>query len=293
MEQALGQLGSTISTINAKVETIRQKSSNYKKNIGSKLQQVLSQLQALRNNPKIANIQQTQQMLAQTQAELTKKTQELEQSNTKLTEVSNNLQMCQNQLQTVSKELEQRRQELANAQNAQSQNQEKIKTLEEQITQLTSEKTDLEDEFKSIQLEQNDLINKIAQINSLLVQQISTIDSLANELPDNDFSQEFKSIGDNIQAVVNLLNSSNPGPSNNTNGQGTGKKQVLYSNVSQRGIYGGKRRNKTKKHISKRRITNKKYKNYKKTIKGGYTYGKEDNSLRKSSYLVSSSSKHL
>jgi uncharacterized coiled-coil DUF342 family protein len=291
MEAALNGLGTTINSITGKVNAIKQRSTAYKQQIRTKLLEVVQQLQNLQNNQAFRDILQTKNQLDAARAELARKTQELQGVNQQLATATQQARELQDNLQRVTNELQQKNQELANLQQQnQTLNNEKNQ-LTQQVQELTREKTVIENQLRELQAQQEGLAQRLGEINGLLAQQIENIDTLANELPDNDFNEEFSSISNNIQAIINLINNPDQNrPPGDAQTYADVARRVNQGEIGRnsfnrqpgqrydRGYNGGKKTKRNKKYsrMTKRRRQN-----------GGYTYSAESANLKKHSSVVS------
>jgi hypothetical protein len=92
-----------------------------------------------------------------------------------------------------------------------------IQDLNNQIQELTKQKADLEGQYANAQQQSDSLIQKIGQINTTLARQIDLIDTIVAELGNLDnasdeVAMQFKAVGDNIMAIMNMLNENAAAP---------------------------------------------------------------------------------
>ena len=70
INDSLNQLKNTIDGSNKAVTNFRQMNAEFKKKLLTKIQDILTQIQGLTNNPNVQNIKVTQEQLLQTQTQL-------------------------------------------------------------------------------------------------------------------------------------------------------------------------------------------------------------------------------
>jgi predicted nucleic acid-binding Zn-ribbon protein len=199
-------LKGTINSISGKVDAVKAQATGYKQSIQARLNQINETIQTLLKDPmysKLANIQQTQQQLQAAQQELQTAQQELQTAQQQLQESTEQVQQLQQQLDEVNKQIDDLKKELANAQSENG-------NLKTQNEELTAQKEQLTEDLRVLQEQQSTFVEQIAAINDALAVQIQKIDALSNELPDNDFSEQFTSISNNIAAIIRLINEGGP-----------------------------------------------------------------------------------
>jgi predicted nucleic acid-binding Zn-ribbon protein len=217
LSQALDNLGNTINSITGKVDQNKQKVKDYKAKIVAKLGEITSQIEALKNNDKFKSIPGLRNTLEQTQAELQAKTNELDKTKSDLAAANTSLQELRTKITDLETQINQKNDEIKRLTDEGATKDGQLQSLKDDVTRLTNEKNEAETKLADSTQQINSLIQRIAQINSTLVNQISLIDTITSELGDLDnsndaISMEFKAVADNIISVINMIN--NPtGPS--------------------------------------------------------------------------------
>jgi DNA repair exonuclease SbcCD ATPase subunit len=213
LNNALNGLGATIETITQKVETGKQKVKAYKDDIIKQLKNVVDQLEQLKKNSKLSSIPQLQGQLINSNEALQKKNEELNQTKKQLEDSNRELTNLREKINIITSDLERKNKELTDAlYKSDESNKEKdkiIQGLNTEIQQLKQQKDEAERKLNATQQDINSLIQRIAMINDTLVKQIGLIDTIAGELGDNsDITEGFQAISGNIQAIINMINSS-------------------------------------------------------------------------------------
>ncbi len=264
MDAALNQLGQTIGQINSKVGHERERAKEFKMSIIEMLRDIIGKITELKNNPGLTNGTKLQQELTSVRNELSQKNQELDQSKSALQSVTNNVRELENRLQGITSELESKNRELGNSQNSLNEKNEANQRLTNDIQNLNQTIASTQNELTAARSEMDALILKIGTMNGELAQQISSIDTIANEMGDGtDLSEQFRQIGDNISEIINMIN-----------GQA---RPNMGANLREN-YFGGRKRRRTMKRRAK------------KSMRGGYVY-KTNKELEKSSSVISSISK--
>jgi chromosome segregation ATPase len=264
MDAALNQLGQTIGQINSKVGHERERAKEFKMSIIEMLRDIIGKITELKNNPGLTNGTKLQQELTSVRNELSQKNQELDQSKSALQSVTNNVRELENRLQGITSELESKNRELGNSQNSLNEKNEVNQRLTNDIQNLNQTIASTQNELTAARSEMDALILKIGTMNGELAQQISSIDTIANEMGDGtDLSEQFRQIGDNISEIINMIN-----------GQA---RPNMGANLREN-YFGGRKRRRTMKRRAK------------KSMRGGYVY-KTNKELEKSSSVISSISK--
>ena len=290
MDAALNQLGQTIGQINSKVGSERERAKEFKTAINEMLRDLVEKITALKNNPGLTNGTRLKQELTSVRNELNQKNQELDQSKTALQTVTNNVRELENRLQGITNELNQKNQELGASQNSLNEKNEANQRLATDINNLNQTISSTQNQLTAARSEMDALVLKIGTMNGELTQQISSIETIANEMGDGtDVSAQFRQIGDNITDIINMINSSGPGPTIQRQGESRTVRQPDYgTNVNNtRDYFGGRKRRRTMK--KRHRKTKKSMRGVNKMI-GGYVY-KTNKALESSSSVVSSTSK--
>lgn len=286
MDAALNQLGQTIGQINSKVGHERERAKEFKTSISEMLRDLIEKITALKNNPGLTNGTRLKEELSSVRNELNQKKQELEQSKDALQNVTNKVRDLENRLQGIGSELENKNRELGNSQTALNAKNEENQRLTGDIQKLNQTISDTQNELTAARTEMDSLVLKIGTMNGELTQQISSIETIANEMGDgSDVSAQFRQIGDNITEIINMINGSGPGPTIQRQGDSRTVRQPGFeTNVNNTVDYfGGRKRRRTiKRRTMKRRA--------KKSMRGGYVY-KTNKSLESSSSVISSSSR--
>lgn len=328
LNQALSGLGTTIQSITGKVEAGKTKVREYKTQIITKLKEVVQQLNSLKDNSNFKALPQLRKQLQDSQVALQQKTEELDTTKSNLDKANQELEELRKNIALINDEIEKKNKQINDLTNSIGEKDEQISELNGQIKELNEQKKDAESQLASAQKETDSLIQKIGNINATLGTQIELIDTIANELGDlgsdgDDVAIQFKAVGDNIMAIMNMIN--NPSQSNSSVNAANVSQTPLYDkfiklNDQQKNqIYstiGDKYRNAIldnmisntpqdkiniqnilSKYYSgdllkggrrKRKTRKMRHRKTKKTYKGGYVYNSNKN-LDKSSSVISSS----
>jgi chromosome segregation ATPase len=277
MDAALNQLGQTIGQINSKVGRERERAKDFKTAITEMLRDLVEKITALKNNPGLTNGTRLQKELTSVRNELNQKNQELDQSKTALQTVTNSVRELENRLQGITAELENKNRELGASQNSLNEKNEANQRLVNDIQTLNQTIASTQNQLTTARSEMDALVLKIGTMNGELTQQISSIETIANEMGDGkDVSAQFRQIGDNITDIINMINSSGPGPTIQRQGDSRTVRQPDYGNNvnNARNYFGGRKRRRTLKRRAK------------KSMRGGYVY-KTNKELENSSSVVS------
>lgn len=212
---ALAELGTTIGTITGKVEAGKQRVREYKGQIIAKLGEVIQQLNTLRTNNNLSGIPELKQQLQASQNALQEKTQLLNDTQKSLDEANTNLRDLQARMTDIDREMATKTAEIERLMAEGGQKDASIQDLNNQIQELTKQKADIEGQYANAQQQSNSLIQKIGQINTTLARQIDLIDTIVAELGNLDnasdeVAMQFKAVGDNIMAIMNMLNENAP-----------------------------------------------------------------------------------
>lgn len=212
---ALAELGTTIGTITGKVEAGKQRVREYKGQIIAKLGEVIQQLNTLRTNNNLSGIPELKQQLQASQNALQEKTQLLNDTQKSLDEANTNLRDLQARMTDIDREMATKTAEIERLTAEGGQKDASIQDLNNQIQELTKQKADLEGQYANAQQQSDSLIQKIGQINTTLARQIDLIDTIVSELGNLDnasdeVAMQFKAVGDNIMAIMNMLNENAP-----------------------------------------------------------------------------------
>jgi DNA repair exonuclease SbcCD ATPase subunit len=214
LNQALAGLGTTINTITDKVEAGKTRVREYKAQIIAKLREVVEQLNSLKSNNNLKALPQLRKQLQDSQAALQQKTDELDQTKGQLNEANQNLQQLQQNLDQINRQIEEKNQQITDLTNSGNQKDKAIQELNAQVRELDKQKEEAEKNLVSAQQQIDSIIQKIGQLNTALVNQIQLIDTIANELGDldnGDVAEQFRTVTDNIKAIVDMLNSAGQG----------------------------------------------------------------------------------
>jgi predicted nucleic acid-binding Zn-ribbon protein len=227
LNQALSNLETTIGTITNKVEQNKQRVRDYKTQIINKLREVIEQLNQLKENNNLKSIPQLRQQLEQSQNILRDKTAELEETKTNLENATRSLQESENNIRQLTSQIEDLNRQIQQLTESNQQKDGQLRNLNDQLTQLTQQKTEAERKLAASQQEIEGLVQRIAQINTSLANQIELIDQITNELgnisdDNDDIAIQFKAVGDNIMAIMNMIN--NPG----SGGAEAAVEQIVY-----------------------------------------------------------------
>lgn len=233
LNQALSGLGTTIQSITGKVEAGKNKVREYKTQIITKLKEVVQQLNSLKDNSNFKALPQLRKQLQDSQVALQQKTEELDTTKSSLDKSNQELEILRNNIASINDSLEKKNKQINELTNSIGEKDEQISELNGQIKELNEQKKDAESQLASAQKETDSLIQKIGNINATLGTQIELIDTIANELGDlgsdsDDVAIQFKAVGDNIMAIMNMIN--NPS-------QGNSSASVNAANVSQTPLY--------------------------------------------------------
>lgn len=214
LNQALSSLETTIGTITNKVKQNTQRVRDYKTQIINKLRDIIEQLNQLKENNNLKSIPQLRQQLEQSQNTLRDKTAELEETKTNLENATRSLQESENNIRQLTSQIEDLNRQIQQLTESNQQKDGQLRNLNDQLTQLTQQKTEAERKLAASQQEIEGLVQRIAQINTSLANQIELIDQITNELgnisdDNDDIAIQFKAVGDNIMAIMNMIN--NPG----------------------------------------------------------------------------------
>lgn len=233
LNQALSGLGTTIQSITGKVDAGKTKVREYKIQIITKLKEVIQQLNSLKDNSNFKALPQLRKQLQDSQLALQKKTEELDTTKLNLDKANKELEELRKNIALINDEIEKKNKQIKDLTNSIGEKDNEISELNGQIKELNEKKKDAESQLSSAQKETDSLIQKIGNINATLGTQIELIDTIANELGDlgsdsDDVAIQFKAVGDNIMAIMNMIN--NPSQSNSS-------ASVNAANVSQTPLY--------------------------------------------------------
>jgi ABC-type transporter Mla subunit MlaD len=214
LNQALAGLGTTINSITNKVEAGKERVRAYKSQIIAKLGEVVQQLNALKDNNILKSIPQLRKQLQDSQTALQQKTQELDQTKGLLDDCNRKLAEIQQNIEQINRQLQEKTNQITELTNSGKQKDKAIQELDEQVRELDRQKQEAERNLASAQQQNNSLVERIGQINATLGNQIELINTIVAELGDldnanDDVALQFKAVGDNIMAIMNMLN--NPG----------------------------------------------------------------------------------
>lgn len=215
LNQALVGLGTTIGTINEKVEAGKNRVRAYKKSIIDKLKEVVQQLDDLKTKSNLTELPNLRKQLQDSQASLTQKTQELDTTNGQLSEANKNLQQLQNNLDQINRQIEEKNEQITTLTNLGKEKESTIEELNNQVATLTDEKKQAETNLSSAQTQLNLITDKINNINSSLQSQIQMIEHITNELGDldnGDVAEQFRAVTDNIGQIVTMLTEASSAP---------------------------------------------------------------------------------
>ena len=219
LNQALSGLGTTIQSITGKVEAGKNKVREYKTQIITKLKEVVQQLNSLKDNSNFNALPQLRKQLQDSQLALQQKTEELDTTKSNLDKANQELDTLRNNIASINDEIDKKNAQINNLTNSVGEKDKQISELNDQIKDLNKQKEDAESQLASAQKETDSLIQKIGTINATLGTQIELIDTIANELGNlgsdsDDVAIQFKAVGDNIMAIMNMIN--NPSESNSS-----------------------------------------------------------------------------
>ena len=113
MEEAFKTLDDTVSSINAKILTSKQMATDYKRKIMDKLEELLNQINALKEDAKKSPVPELRQQLQTAQQSLAEKNTQLEDSQSKLDELTSRISQLtvdikakQNEIDSLNSQLE-------------------------------------------------------------------------------------------------------------------------------------------------------------------------------------------
>ena len=230
LNNALSTLDATIESINNKVQLGIDKSQKYRQAIIARLGLVVQELDKLKKNGFFQSVGKLKSDLDMANSELKARTQELVQTKMELNTANNTIETLRKQVDDINSQLKIKNDELQRAQEAltaeQKKSADKDKTIQElnnQIAVLNEQKNEAVRNLTAAQTEINSLIDRLTQINRALIQKIEMIDRITQSLDldnDTDVLTAFKSISDNIQAIMYMIN--NPSASGPGLGPGPG-----------------------------------------------------------------------
>lgn len=220
LNQALSGLSTTIQSITGKVEAGKNRVREYKLQIITRLKQVVEQLNSLKENNNLKALPELRKQLKDSQVSLQQKTEELNQTKTNLDEANRNLEMLRQNLDSINRQLVEKNKEISELTSAGNQQNKAIQDLDAQVKELNKEKMEIKRNLESLQQQSNSLVERIGQINATLANQIQLIDSIVNELGNldsdtDDVAIQFKAVGDNITAIINMINNPSQGGTEN------------------------------------------------------------------------------
>jgi chromosome segregation ATPase len=276
LTNALEMLGTTIGTISTKVEASKTKVQAYKAKIITKLNEINKVIDNLKRSPRLTALPEFRQRLQASQAALQKKTEELDLTKGQLDDANRNLEQSQQNMTRINQELETVNQQLAELTAEKADLTTQKADLTTQKADLTTQKEAAERGLAAAREETSNIVGKIGVINDRLVQQIKFIDTIVNGLGDlddvaDDVAIQFKAVGDNIAAIMDMINSSDP--------------DSISSRTRSKDKQSGGRKTMKKKHRKTRNLA-------KKNLKGGYVYSSSKD-LDKASSIISASSKSI
>ena len=223
LNNALNNLNTTVQSITNKVNQQKEMVKGYKKNLVVKLSEVVSQIIKLKETPSLASISQLQQQLKQIpqlQQELANKTNLLEQTNKNLETSNQRIQELQRNIEQITNDINSKKEEIDKLKQDNTNKEQQINELNTQIQGLNKQKMTIENELNATKQQTNDLVKRIGEINAYLASQIETISRIASELGDlndKEIVQQFELITSNIQGIINMINTTKTGGSDNYN----------------------------------------------------------------------------
>ena len=217
LNQALGTLGQTIGSITDKVVAGKATAEAYKANIIAKLEEVIQQLNALKNSPNFKEVPLLRQQLQDTQTALQEKTVELDQANENFAQANARLQQIDQEIARINRALAENQAEIDRLNAAGQENADKIAGLTEDKNRLTEEKDAAVRQLALIQQETGQLVENINRINATLAAQIETIDTIVAGLVNLDDANDavaakFTSVTQNITDIMAMLSATAQGP---------------------------------------------------------------------------------
>ena len=217
LNQALGTLGQTIGSITDKVVAGKATAEAYKANIIAKLEEVIQQLNALKNSPNFKEVPLLRQQLQDTQTALQQKTVELDQANQNFAEANARLQQFEQEIAGINRALAEKQAEIDRLNAAGQENAEKLAGLTEDKNRLTEEKDAAVRQLALLQQETGQLVENINRINATLAAQIETIDTIVAGLVNLDDANDavaakFTSVTQNITDIMAMLSATVQGP---------------------------------------------------------------------------------
>ena len=217
LNQALGTLGQTIGSITDKVVAGKATAEAYKANIIAKLEEVIQQLNALKNSPNFKEVPLLRQQLQDTQTALQEKTVELDQANENFAQANARLQQFDQEIARINRALAENQAEIDRLNAAGQENADKIAGLTEDKNRLTEEKDAAVRQLALIQQETGQLVENINRINATLAAQIETIDTIVAGLVNLDDANDavaakFTSVTQNITDIMAMLSATAQGP---------------------------------------------------------------------------------
>ncbi len=199
MDDLLTTLDGYITNINDKLQVQKRTIATNKDQLLGKLQQVVEQLNNLKNNPGLTIIPRLRQEIDKTSADLAKTKQVLSQLQTSNEELNK-------QIKGKDKEIE----ELTRTNGAKDK---QLSDATQQLNDLNESKKNAESKLAENNRRINELVAKLEEINKSLAEQIRLIDENTTGLNNDNFETSFNSITANIKEIIKIIgnNGSNTG----------------------------------------------------------------------------------
>lgn len=244
ISDSLNQLKDVLNNSNGIITKFRDDNKSFHQQLLEKIKSIIDMIQSITNNPNIKNMHDLQGQLKQTQDQLAQAQAELNNGNQGLKESQ----------ETIMK-LQQEQTDLQN----------QLKSSQDDNGNLKAQLEDIQKQLSNEQSSQANIINNIAQVNSVLTNLVSSInDTVQNASTYNsDYQNQIEMISSKLQEVVNLLNGSGSGSDQGS--QPEAPTRPSYADVTRRGrpSIGGKRKKGKKSRKGRKSKRNK---------KGGWTH---------------------
>lgn len=205
LNDTLEELNTSITSITNKVNGQKAIVANYKQKLINKLGELFTQIQQLKENPALASIPQLKQQLQQ----IPELQEQLKNTNIELENTKAIVIDLQKQIEKFEADIADRDKQIKELTDLNNNKDKDLSDLNDQVTKLTEEKTAIQNQLTDKTAEMNDLVTRIGNINTYLLQQIGLIDTITAELGDLDsgnIGDQFKAISENIQIIVNMIN---------------------------------------------------------------------------------------
>ena len=210
MEAAFKTLDDTVSTINEKILNSTQMVKEYKRKIMEKLEELLNQINMLKEDSKNSPVPQLRQQLQDSQAALASKTTELETAQAQLAELRSKLEsLGQNviRLQNEQGALVDKLKQLEELKGSNNNKDAEIAALKVELSNVNNQKNDAEQKLAAAQQDLGDFIGRIGAINTRLAEEITKIDTILADFGDgSDVTDKIAAIGTNLASIIQIIN---------------------------------------------------------------------------------------